>query len=105
MAMGFQNYALYSHLTVAENIAFLVMARGAKRADVQERIDEVATALEIMPLLGRKPKEFLSMNRFPILMRSCEWRCARNCFVSNAKSVRQSCKSPTAKRRRRRFLT
>jgi multiple sugar transport system ATP-binding protein len=57
VSMVFQNYALYPHLTVAENIAFPLMARGAKRADIQNRIDEVATALEITSLLGRKPKE------------------------------------------------
>lgn len=57
VSMVFQNYALYPHLTVAENIAFPLMARGAKRGDVQGRIEEVAAALEITPLLGRKPKE------------------------------------------------
>jgi len=57
VSMVFQNYALYPHLTVAENIAFPLMARGAKRSDVQGRIEEVAAALEITPLLGRKPKE------------------------------------------------
>ena len=57
VSMVFQNYALYPHLTVAENIAFPLMARGAKRADVQGRIDEVASALEITALLARKPKE------------------------------------------------
>jgi multiple sugar transport system ATP-binding protein len=57
VSMVFQNYALYPHLSVADNIAFPLMARGAKRADVQGRIDEVATALEITQLLGRKPKE------------------------------------------------
>ena len=57
VSMVFQNYALYPHLSVADNIAFPLMARGAKRADVQGRIDEVAEALEITPLLGRKPKE------------------------------------------------
>ena len=57
VSMVFQNYALYPHLSVADNIAFPLMARGAKRADVQGRIREVAEALEITPLLGRKPKE------------------------------------------------
>ena len=57
VSMVFQNYALYPHLSVADNIAFPLMARGAKRAHVQGRIDEVAEALEITPLLGRKPKE------------------------------------------------
>jgi multiple sugar transport system ATP-binding protein len=57
VSMVFQNYALYPHLSVADNIAFPLMARGAKRADVQDRINEVAEALEITPLLGRKPKE------------------------------------------------
>ncbi|HUW78305.1 MAG TPA: sn-glycerol-3-phosphate ABC transporter ATP-binding protein UgpC [Candidatus Nanopelagicaceae bacterium] len=57
VSMVFQNYALYPHLSVADNIAFPLMARGAKRADVQDRINDVAAALEITQLLGRKPKE------------------------------------------------
>jgi len=57
VSMVFQNYALYPHLTVAENIAFPLLARGAKRSDVQPRIEEVAAALEITQLLQRKPKE------------------------------------------------
>ncbi|MBI3430066.1 MAG: sn-glycerol-3-phosphate ABC transporter ATP-binding protein UgpC [Actinobacteria bacterium] len=57
ISMVFQNYALYPHLSVAENIAFPLLARGAKRAEVQGRIEEVATTLSIFQLLNRKPKE------------------------------------------------
>ncbi|MDP1720582.1 MAG: sn-glycerol-3-phosphate ABC transporter ATP-binding protein UgpC [Candidatus Nanopelagicaceae bacterium] len=57
ISMVFQNYALYPHLSVAENIAFPLLARGAKRIDVQARIEEVATSLSISQLLNRKPKE------------------------------------------------
>ncbi|TRZ84847.1 MAG: sn-glycerol-3-phosphate ABC transporter ATP-binding protein UgpC [Streptomycetaceae bacterium] len=57
ISMVFQNYALYPHLSVAENIAFPLLARGANRTDIQPRIDEVAAALSISQLLNRKPKE------------------------------------------------
>lgn len=57
ISMVFQNYALYPHLSVAENIAFPLLARGAKRTDVQGRVEEVASTLSISQLLNRKPKE------------------------------------------------
>ncbi len=57
ISMVFQNYALYGHLTVAENIIFPLLARGGNRASAQPRLKEVAEMLEISHLLKRKPKE------------------------------------------------
>ncbi len=57
ISMVFQNYALYGHLTVAENIIFPLLARGGNRASAQPRLKEVAEMLEISHLLERKPKE------------------------------------------------
>ena len=57
ISMVFQNYALYAHLTVAENIIFPLLARGGKREDAQARLQEVAKMLDISHLLERKPKE------------------------------------------------
>ncbi|MFZ4124146.1 MAG: ABC transporter ATP-binding protein [Candidatus Planktophila sp.] len=57
ISMVFQNYALYAHLTVAENIIFPLLARGGKREDAQKRLQEVAQILNISHLLERKPKE------------------------------------------------
>ena len=57
IAMVFQSYALYPHLTVFENIAFpLRMAKRDKR-DIDARVTDVATLLELQPLLQRRPRE------------------------------------------------
>jgi ABC-type sugar transport system ATPase subunit len=55
IAMIFQNYALYPHMTVRENIAFGLELRGMKRAERNERADNVAKTLQLLPYLDRKP--------------------------------------------------
>jgi multiple sugar transport system ATP-binding protein len=57
VAMVFQNYALYPHLTVRENIAFPLRATKEPRATALKRADEVAESLGLAKLLGRKPKD------------------------------------------------
>ena len=57
VAMVFQNYALYPHMTVAENLAFGLRMRGGKPAQIQPQIASVATALDIAHLLDRKPRQ------------------------------------------------
>ncbi|MCY3729628.1 MAG: sn-glycerol-3-phosphate ABC transporter ATP-binding protein UgpC [Nitrospira sp.] len=57
IAMVFQHYALYPHLTVRENLAFGLKMRGEPKPVIEERIAETATLLEIHDLLGRKPRE------------------------------------------------
>jgi multiple sugar transport system ATP-binding protein len=57
VAMVFQNYALYPHLTVRENIAFPLRATKAPRAEALKRADEIAESLGLAKLLGRKPKD------------------------------------------------
>jgi multiple sugar transport system ATP-binding protein len=56
IAMVFQNYALYPHMTVAENIAFPLKQQRVKRAEIRERVAETARTLEIEELLTRKPR-------------------------------------------------
>ena len=56
VAMVFQNYALYPHLDVAQNISFGLRLAGLSRAAIRERVLRIARMLEIEPLLGRKPK-------------------------------------------------
>ncbi|MCM3886803.1 ABC transporter ATP-binding protein [Frankia sp. R82] len=57
LAMVFQSYALYPHLTVARNIGFPLRARRVRRADVRRRVAEVAEILDLSALLDRRPRE------------------------------------------------
>jgi sn-glycerol 3-phosphate transport system ATP-binding protein len=54
-AMVFQNYALYPHMTVAENIGYSLKVAGIAKADRQARIEAVARMLQLEALLDRKP--------------------------------------------------
>ena len=55
IAMVFQNYALYPHMTVFENMSFGLKIRKTPRAEIKQRVEEAAKILEIENLLQRKP--------------------------------------------------
>jgi multiple sugar transport system ATP-binding protein len=57
IAMVFQNYALYPHMSVFDNIAFPLRQKRTKKAEVGERVAEVARLLSIEELMQRKPRE------------------------------------------------
>jgi multiple sugar transport system ATP-binding protein len=57
IAMVFQNYALYPHLTVRENIAFPLRAKKVPHAQARARADEVAETLGLSSMASRKPKD------------------------------------------------
>lgn len=57
VAMVFQNYALYPHMTVAENLAFGLRMRNVEQSKIKERVETVARSLSIDLLLNRKPKQ------------------------------------------------
>jgi len=57
VAMVFQNYALYPHMTVFDNMAFGLRQRRLSKAEIRARVDEAADILGIGELLDRKPKE------------------------------------------------
>ena len=57
IAMVFQNYALYPHMSVYDNIAFGLKLRGMPKAEIDRRVNEVAEMLGLQKLLKRKPKE------------------------------------------------
>jgi multiple sugar transport system ATP-binding protein len=57
IAMVFQNYALYPHMSVAENLAFGLKLAGTPKAEVEKRINEAAAMLGLTDLLARRPAE------------------------------------------------
>ena len=57
IAMVFQNYALYPHMTVYDNMAFGLKLRKYPKAEIKQRVNEAADILSIEHLLKRKPKE------------------------------------------------
>ena len=56
LAMVFQSYALYPHMSVRENMGFGLKTAGAPKAEIAEKVDAAAQILKLEPLLDRKPK-------------------------------------------------
>jgi lactose/L-arabinose transport system ATP-binding protein len=56
VAMVFQTYALYPHMTVAENMGFGLKMTGHPKAEIEKKVAEAARILKLEPLLARKPK-------------------------------------------------
>jgi multiple sugar transport system ATP-binding protein len=68
IAMVFQNYALYPHLSVAENIAFGLRLRKEPKDVINERVTWAAKLLDLTPYLDRKPKELSGGQRQRVAM-------------------------------------
>ncbi len=68
VAMVFQNYALYPHMTVAQNLGFALRMRGVKKRAIRKKVIETARLLGIEPLLGRKPKALSGGQRQRVAM-------------------------------------
>src|SRR5437660_2515423 len=68
IAMVFQNYALYPHLSVADNIGFGLRLRKTPKKEVEERIDWAAKMLGLTPYLNRRPKELSGGQRQRVAM-------------------------------------
>ena len=68
VAMVFQSYALYPHMTVRKNLAFPLQRRGMERAEVGRRVSDVAEMLELTELLGRKPAQLSGGQRQRVAM-------------------------------------
>ena len=68
IAMVFQSYALYPHLTVRENLAFGLKMRKTPAAEIVKRVDEAAAMLEIAPYLDRLPKNLSGGQRQRVAM-------------------------------------
>ena len=68
IAMVFQNYALYPHMSVFDNMAYGLRIRGLSRDDIRARVDEAAGLLGLADLLGRKPRQLSGGQRQRVAM-------------------------------------
>ncbi len=68
IAMVFQNYALYPHMTVRGNLEYGLKNRGTPREEIDRRVNEAADILEIGPLLDRKPRQLSGGQRQRVAM-------------------------------------
>ncbi|MBE0488634.1 MAG: sn-glycerol-3-phosphate import ATP-binding protein UgpC [Halomonas sp.] len=68
IAMVFQNYALYPHMTVFDNLAYGLKNRGFKRDEIRRRVEAAATMLEIEAFLPRKPRQLSGGQRQRVAM-------------------------------------
>ncbi len=68
IAMVFQNYALYPHMTVFDNIAFPLRAQGLSRSEIQGRVRQTATLLGLDEQLGRRPRNLSGGQRQRVAM-------------------------------------
>jgi multiple sugar transport system ATP-binding protein len=68
VAMVFQNYALYPHMTVAENIGFGLKLRGRRKSEIRQRVRQTAGKLALAELLERKPGQLSGGQRQRVAM-------------------------------------
>src|SRR6185369_7305278 len=68
VAMVFQNYALYPHMTVAANMAFSMKLRGAPKSEIDERVNRAAAILGLAQLLERFPRQLSGGQRQRVAM-------------------------------------
>src|SRR6202171_4025829 len=68
IAMVFQNYALYPHMTVAANMAFSLKLRSAPKAEIESRVARAADILGLGPLLARYPPQLPGGQRHRVAM-------------------------------------
>jgi sn-glycerol 3-phosphate transport system ATP-binding protein len=119
IAMVFQNYALYPHMTVRDNLAYGLKNRGTPKAEIARRVAEAAKILEIGAYLDRKPRalsggqrqrvavplcanrrRFCLMNRYPIWTPSCVSPCAARFASCSAGLAPHRSTSPMTRWRR-----
>ncbi len=68
IAMVFQNYALYPHMSVADNIAFGLRMRKVPKQQIEERVKEIAGVLRLTELMGRRPRALSGGQRQRVAM-------------------------------------
>src|SRR3954470_13423226 len=68
IAMVFQNYALYPHMSVADNMGFALKIAGMKKEEIRARVEDAAKILDLAPYLDRKPKALSGGQRQRVAM-------------------------------------
>ncbi|GHF46316.1 ABC transporter ATP-binding protein [Streptomyces mashuensis] len=68
IAMVFQNYALYPHMTVAENMGFALKIAGVPKSEIRQKVEDAARILDLTEYLGRKPKALSGGQRQRVAM-------------------------------------
>jgi len=68
IAMVFQSYALYPHMTVAENMGFSLKLRGVDRQEIARQVEKAAKILDLTPLLDRRPRQLSGGQRQRVAM-------------------------------------
>ncbi|MEV0039340.1 ABC transporter ATP-binding protein [Streptomyces sp. NPDC056909] len=68
IAMVFQNYALYPHMSVADNMGFALKIAGVNKADIRKKVEEAAKILDLSEYLDRKPKALSGGQRQRVAM-------------------------------------
>ncbi|WP_255954501.1 ABC transporter ATP-binding protein [Streptomyces odontomachi] len=68
IAMVFQNYALYPHMTVADNMGFALKIAGVPKAEIRKKVEDAAKILDLTEYLGRKPKALSGGQRQRVAM-------------------------------------
>ena len=71
IAMVFQNYALYPHMTVFKNMAYGLKIRRMPKAEIEERVQRAAEILELTDFLNRKPRQLSGGQRQRVAMGRC----------------------------------
>ena len=71
IAMVFQNYALYPHMTVFKNMAYGLKIRRMPKAEIEKRVQRAAEILELTPFLDRKPRQLSGGQRQRVAMGRC----------------------------------
>lgn len=66
--MVFQNYALYPHMTVADNMGFALKIAGVPKAEIRSKVEDAAKILDLTDYLGRKPKALSGGQRQRVAM-------------------------------------
>src|ERR1700709_1222056 len=87
IAMVFQSYALYPHMTVGENMAFPLVLAGIDKATIKSKVDEAAEMLELTAHLDRKPANLSGGQRQRVAMGRAIVRSPKAFLMDNARAT------------------